>query len=176
MKKTALLLVMIALTACNQAQEKAITGDLLLSDINVIDVRKGTLLAHQHIVIDSGKIKYILSEEQLPENFNEHIDGSGKFVLPGLAEMHAHIPPPSTSQERLEETLFLYLSNGITTIRGMLGAPNHLELREQVKTGEILGPRIFTSSPSLNGNSVTSEEEAITKVTAYQKDGYDFLK
>ncbi|WP_422348363.1 amidohydrolase family protein [Flagellimonas sp.] len=176
MKKTALLLVMIALTACNQAQEKAITGDLLLSDVNVIDVREGTLLAHQHLVIDSGKIKYILSEEQLPKNFNEHIDGSGKFVIPGLAEMHAHIPPPSTSQERLEETLFLYLSNGITTIRGMLGAPNHLELREQVKTGEILGPRIFTSSPSLNGNSVTSEEEAITKVTAYQKDGYDFLK
>ncbi|TMU56963.1 amidohydrolase family protein [Flagellimonas algicola] len=176
MKKTALLLVMIALTACNQAQEKAITGELLLSDVNVIDVREGTLLAHQHIVIDSGIIKHILSEEQQPENFNKHIDGTGKFVLPGLAEMHAHIPPPSTSQERLEETLFLYLSNGITTIRGMLGASSHLELREQVKKGEILGPRIFTSSPSFNGNSVTSEEEAITKVTAYQKDGYDFLK
>lgn len=176
MKKTALLLVMIALTACNQAQEKSITGALLLSDVNIIDVREGTILSHQNIVIDSGKIKHILAAEQDPKNFDEHIDATGKYVIPGLAEMHAHIPPPSTSQERLEETLFLYLSNGVTTIRGMLGAPNHLALREQVKSGDILGPRIFTSSPSLNGNSVTSEEEAINKVTAYQKEGYDFLK
>ncbi len=176
MKKIVLLSVMIVLTACNQAQEKSNSGALLLSNVNVIDVRKGTIIDHQHIVIDSGKIKQITGTALNPQNFGEHIDGTGKFVLPGLAEMHAHIPPPTTSPKRLEETLFLYLSNGITTIRGMLGAPNHLELREQVKKGEVLGPRIFTSSPSLNGNSVSSEEEAIAKVTAYQKDGYDFLK
>ena len=113
------------------------------------------------------------------ENADEYtttIDGSGKYIIPGLAEMHAHIPPPATDAKRIEETLFLYLSNGITTIRGMLGDPLHLELREKAKKGEIVSPRIFTSSPSLNGNSVTSIEEAKEKVTAYQNDGYDFLK
>jgi len=58
----------------------------------------------------------------------------------------------------------------------MLGDPAHLVLREKALTGEIQSPRIFTSSPSLNGNSVTTKEEAIEKVTAYQKAGYDFLK
>ena len=90
--------------------------------------------------------------------------------------MHAHIPSPPTSEERIKETLFLYLSNGITTIRGMLGHPRHLELREEAKTGTLLSPRIFTSSPSLNGNSVRTPQEARAKVTDYQKAGYDFLK
>ncbi|MBT8205411.1 MAG: amidohydrolase family protein, partial [Eudoraea sp.] len=56
------------------------------------------------------------------------------------------------------------------------GHPRHLELREEAKTGSLLSPRIFTSSPSLNGNSVKTPEEARTKVTAYQESGYDFLK
>ena len=78
--------------------------------------------------------------------------------------------------ELLEETLFLYLSNGITIIRGMLGQPYHLELREKAAKNEILSPRIFTSGPSLNGNSVKTVSEAREKVMAYQKAGYDFLK
>ena len=90
--------------------------------------------------------------------------------------MRNHIPPPTTSKERIAETLFLYLSRGVTTIRGMLGNPLHLELREKTAKGELLSPRIYTSSPSLNGNSVKTREEAIIKVTQYQKDGYDFLK
>jgi hypothetical protein len=58
----------------------------------------------------------------------------------------------------------------------MLGHPSHLQLRQKANNGEILSPRIFTSSPSLNGNSVTSKEEAIEKVSAYHKEGFDFLK
>jgi hypothetical protein len=90
--------------------------------------------------------------------------------------MHAHIPSPETSRERLEETLFLYLSNGITTIRGMLGHPAHLQLREQAEQGGVLSPRIFTSSPSLNGNTVPTARAADSLVRAYAEDGYDFLK
>lgn len=176
MKKLALLIVIIIISSCHQAQEKKLSGELLISNVKLVDVREGTILPEQYVVIDSGKIKHIVSEQQDPQNFAQHVDGTGKYLLPGLAEMHAHIPPPSTPQERLEEVLFLYLSNGITTIRGMLGASSHLQLREQVANGEILAPRIFTSSPSLNGNTVTTEEEAVTKVTAYHKDGYDFLK
>src|SRR5690606_13836771 len=97
-------------------------------------------------------------------------------LIPGLAEMHAHIPQPPISKTRIEEILFLYLSNGITTIRGMLGHPTHLVLREKALKGEVLSPRIFTSSPSFNGNSVTTKEEAVEKVTAYKNEGYDFLK
>ncbi|MGB5820674.1 MAG: amidohydrolase family protein [Saonia sp.] len=182
MKKIIFTLWVVALTSCNQAQEKKQIGEeisdaaLWISNTNIVDVRKGTILENRHIIIDSGKIRRISESVDNPEKYALKIDGKGKYVLPGLAEMHAHIPPPSTSKERLEETLFLYLSNGITTIRGMLGDATHLELREKAEKGEILSPRIFTSSPSLNGNSVKTKEEAISKVTAYQKEGYDFLK
>ncbi|WP_411031938.1 amidohydrolase family protein [Spongiimicrobium sp. 3-5] len=182
MKKIVFLMIAMALTACNRAQNKTATPPetgkdaILITDVNIVDVDNGSILENRQIIIDSGKIKGILETVENADGFATQIDGKGKYVIPGLAEMHAHIPPPSTSTERLEETLFLYLSNGITTIRGMLGDPSHLTLREKAKKGEVLSPRIYTSSPSLNGNSVTSVEQATTKVTAYQKDGYDFLK
>ena len=176
MKNVTLILLSVVLTACNQAQEKRSSAELLISDVNIVDVRTGVILENQQVIIDSGKIKTISNDIDSKINFSETIDGSGKYLLPGLAEMHAHIPPPSTDAQRINDVLFLYLSNGITTIRGMLGDPAHLKLREKAAKGEILSPRIFTSSPSLNGNSVKTKEEAFEKITAYQKAGYDFLK
>lgn len=148
----------------------------IITDVNVVDVRQGSVLEHRHVLIDSGKIVKILeASSSLPEA-DTVISGVGKYLMPGLAEMHAHIPSPEWGRNLTRETLFLYLSNGITTIRGMLGHPVHLELREQAKNNEILSPRIYTASPSLNGNTVKTSEEARQKVTAYHSEGYDFLK
>lgn len=176
MKKLFVILTATLLASCNQAQEKISSTATLISNTNIVDVRSGKILENRHVVIDSGKIQSIVESNENLEGYANIIDGSGKYLMPGLAEMHAHIPPPSTDVKRIEETLFLYLSNGITTIRGMLGDPLHLELREKALNGEILSPRIFTSSPSLNGNSVKTIEEASEKVMAYQEAGYDFLK
>lgn len=176
MKKLFIILTAVLLTSCNQAQKKTSPTATLISNTNIVDVRSGEILENRHVVIDSGKIKNILESIENTESYSNIIDGKEKYLMPGLAEMHAHIPPSSTDSKRIEETLFLYLSNGITTIRGMLGDPMHLELREKAQNGEILSPRIFTSSPSLNGNSVKTVEEASEKVAAYQQAGYDFLK
>ena len=176
MKRILTLLSLSVLFSCGQSQEKKKPSGTLVENVNVVDVASGKILENRQVVIYSGKIKSVLQEIENKTSFDTIIDGSGKYLMPGLAEMHAHIPPPTSSRERIEETLFLYLSNGITTIRGMLGDPLHLELREKAKNGELVSPRIFTSSPSLNGNTVTSVEEATEKVTAYQKEGYDFLK
>jgi len=176
MKKTIFILLTLALVGCNQAQEKISPTATLISNTNIVDVRSGEILKNRNVVIDSGKIQSIGESIENREGYTSTIDGKGKFLIPGLAEMHAHIPPPSTHSERIEEVLFLYVSNGITTIRGMLGHPAHLGLRNTAKEGKIISPRIFTSSPSLNGNSIKTIEEATEKVTAYQKAGYDFLK
>ncbi len=176
MKKLATLCCILIAISCSRSQEKKNTNALIITNVNVIDVIKGEVLENCHVVIDSGKIKSVTQNVEYIGDFSIKIDGKGKYLLPGLAEMHAHIPQPPTSIERTEEVLFLYLSNGITTIRGMLGHPSHLELRKKANEGAILSPRIFTSSPSLNGNSVTSKAEAIEKVSAYHKEGYDFLK
>jgi hypothetical protein len=171
-----LLLTLFCLISCNDSKKAPIKQDLLISNISIIDVANGEVLKNRNVTIDSGRIKSISVELFDTKNFDTIIDGTGQYVMPGLAEMHAHIPPPTTSQERIEETLFLYLSNGITTIRGMLGDPMHLELRKEAEQGQLLSPRIYVSSPSLNGNSITTKEEAIEKVTQYKNDGYDFLK
>ena len=166
----------ILFLSCIQSQEGISETALLIKNINIVDVKNGVIVENQQIVIDSGKIASITERLNDPKEFMNQIDGSDQYILPGLAEMHAHIPSPPTSQKRIEETLFLYLSNGITTIRGMLGHPAHLILQERVAKGELLSPRIFTSSPSLNGYTVRSAEEAIDKVTRYAQEGYDFLK
>ncbi len=177
MKNCLFILSILSLMACAQSPEKPQNNtDILITNVTIIDVIDGSIQNKQQVVIADGKIKSILAMVENPDSYAQVINAEGKFLIPGLAEMHAHIPQPSTSKERIEEVLFLYLSNGITTIRGMLGHPSHLELRDKAIKNEILSPRIFTSSPSLNGNSITSKEEATSKVIAYQKDGYDFLK
>ncbi len=149
---------------------------ILFSNVNIVDVEKGEIIRNRNVVIENGKIKSITGSNDDPGNFDIKIDASDKYLMPGLAEMHAHIPQPPVSEERINDVLFLYLANGITTIRGMLGHPYHLQLRDKTEKGTVLGPRIFTSSPSLNGNSIPNPEIARTKVKEYKKAGYDFLK
>ena len=176
MKRTALLLLTLSICACGPSGQKVRTSAILVKNVHVVDVVKGTIKKDQQILVDSGKIQVIASELPGAEQYRNVIDGENSYAIPGLTEMHAHIPSPPTDERRIEETLYLYLAGGITTIRGMLGDPYHLELRERVAEGEVTGPRIFTSSPSLNGNTVQTPEEAIRKVRQYSADGYDFLK
>ncbi|MEQ8220445.1 MAG: amidohydrolase family protein [Arenibacter sp.] len=176
MKKISLLLCFVAFLSCTPKKKSISPTAILITDVNIVDVGNGNILKNRQVLIDSGKIKKIVESVGNAEDYPNIIEAKDKYLIPGLAEMHAHIPQPPTSNTRIEETLYLYLSNGITTIRGMLGHPTHLVLREKALKGEVLSPRIFTSSPSFNGNSVTTKEEAVEKVTAYKNEGYDFLK
>lgn len=159
----------------NKFTEAVLDVDYAIKNVSVIPMTNDQVLSNQTVLINTGKIVDIVDTDSYKAK--TIIDGTGKYLMPGLTEMHAHIPVPTDGNDSLvKETLFLYLSQGITNIRGMLGNPYHLELRAQVEKGEIVSPRIYTSSPSLNGNSIPTPEEARTKITQYQKDGYDFLK
>ena len=103
------------------------------------------------------------------------IEAKGKYLIPGLAEMHAHVPPVD-NLEPMKEVLFLFAANGITTIRGMLGHPRHLELRSKINSGEILGPHFYTTGPSFSGQSVKTPEQAASMVRQQKNAGYDYLK
>jgi imidazolonepropionase-like amidohydrolase len=104
------------------------------------------------------------------------VDGRGKYLMPGLAEMHGHIPPPQAPKEFTEAVLFLYVANGVTTVRGMLGAPGQLELRERANRGEVISPTLYLAGPSFNGNSVSSPEQAAEMVRQQKREGWDLLK
>ena len=177
MGKYIFLLLLLLASSCRPDRKPPSSSALLLRNVNVVDVVRGEILENRQMVVDSGLIRLIAEEVPAPEGYQNSIDGKGAYVVPGLTEMHAHIPsPPAATEQRIEETLFLYLAGGVTTIRGMLGHPYHLELRQQAASGAVTGPRIFTSSPSLNGNTVATPREAIQKVRQYASDGYDFLK
>jgi imidazolonepropionase-like amidohydrolase len=104
------------------------------------------------------------------------VNATGKFIIPGLAEMHAHIPGGNAPPDFIDRVLALYALNGVTTIRGMLGSPMHLELRAKAARGEIFAPMIYTTGPSFNGNSVTSPAVGAQMVRDQKTAGYDLLK
>jgi imidazolonepropionase-like amidohydrolase len=147
---------------------------VVIQSVNVIPMDSERILENHSVVIKDGRVTDIGTKVKYDKGALI-IDGKGKYLIPGLAEMHAHVPPVD-DLEPMKEVLFLFAANGITTIRGMLGHPRHLELRTKVQRKEILGPRFYTTGPSFNGMSVTSPDAGAEMVRKQKEAGYDFLK
>jgi imidazolonepropionase-like amidohydrolase len=146
-------------------------------DVTLIPMDRERLVPHTTVLVQGEKILKVgpAREVTVPPGAVQ-VNGQGKFLMPGLAEMHAHIPGGEAPDSVVQQTLFLYVAGGVTTIRGMLGHPRHLELRARATRPGVLSPRIYTSGPSLNGNSVPTIQSARTKVAEQKQAGYDFLK
>ena len=144
-------------------------------NVNVIPMTSETVMYARTVIVTDGKIVTIgdVDSTSLPADAVV-VDGTDRYLIPGLAEMHGHVP--GANSQSLQRVLSLYVANGVTTVRGMLGQPSHLELRKSISAGETLGPRLITSGPSLNGRSVSSAQAAIAMVEAQHAAGYDFLK
>ncbi len=167
-----LFVLCVALFAMSAAQAKT----LYITHVNVIPMNTETVLVDQTVVVSEGKITSIGPAGPLQAGEGIIIDGTDKFLLPALAEMHAHVPGPGNGKQYVQDVLNLYLANGITTIRGMLGQSWHLDLRQLLADHEMTGPRLITSGPSFNGRSVSSPEQAVRMAREQHAAGYDFLK
>lgn len=156
----------------------ALAGDpLVIRNVNLVPMDREEIREDRRILIEDGRISEISSEGRYrTPREAEIIDGQGRYLMPGMVEMHAHIPPEHPGEEELDAMLFLFLANGVTHTRGMLGAEWHLELREELARGERLGPGLTTSGPSLNGGSVDSPEQGAAMVRDQAGAGFDFLK
>ncbi|MGH7545803.1 MAG: amidohydrolase family protein [Gemmatimonadota bacterium] len=145
--------------------------------VHVVPMDREALLENHTVIVAGGRIRRVgpAGRVSVPDDALR-IDARGKYLMPGLAEMHAHIPPTDVTDEQVGALFLLYLCNGITTVRGMLGHPSHLALRDRIARGELLGPRIYTSGPSLNGNSIPGPDSARAAVRHQKAMGYDFLK
>ncbi|MEP7374985.1 MAG: amidohydrolase family protein [Chitinophagaceae bacterium] len=177
MKNLFSFLAVIAFLSCTAQQptdnrEK----EIVFSNVSIIPMDKNEVLPNRDVVVKNGIItaiapttKYKYSKDALV------IDAKGKWLMPGLAEMHAHVPPVDDI-ELMKDVVKLFALKGVTTIRGMLGHPRHIELRSKIQSGEILGPRFITSGPSFNGNTVKTPDSAAAMVGDQKKMGYDFLK
>ena len=157
-----------------QAQTPAIA----FINVNVIPLDRERVVAGQTVIVRDGRIAEIgaAAKTKVPAGAVQ-IDGSGKYLMPGLADMHVHLYPGTGQRDDLaSQQLQLFLANGVTTIRNMIGKPEHLQLRDGVAKGELLGPSIYTAGPPLLGNNVATPADAERVVTEQKKAGYDLLK
>ena len=147
------------------------------TNVNVLPMDRDTVLRDQTVLVREGKIAEVgsASSVRVPAGA-VRVEGKGKYLIPAIAEMHAHIPGGNAPAELVERTLFLYAANGLSTIRGMLGDPRHLEYRGRVAKGELFSPRIYTSGPSFNAKTATTPEVAAKMVADQKTAGYDLLK
>lgn len=148
-----------------------------ITNVTVVPMDRERLIPGQTVVVSNGRIDSISPADRarLPAGATI-IEGRGRYLMPGLAEMHAHVPGDPQQVQWTEDVLFLYAANGITFARSMLGAPHHLELRARAERGEVLSPRIYSSGPSLNGNNVANPEAGRRIVAEQKAAGYDTLK
>ena len=147
---------------------------IVFTGVSVIPMDRDTVLAGRTVIVDKGRITYVGGARTAPAGATV-VDARGKFLMPGIAEFHAHVPSGGQAQHA-HRTLTLYALAGVTTARGMLGAPMHLAMRDSIAAGQLLGPRLLTSGPSFNGNSATSPAQTAAMVRDQKTAGYDLLK
>jgi hypothetical protein len=152
-------------------------GPTAFVNVNVVHPELNTVIRGQTIVVAGATIREIGPAAELePAPGSRIIDVQGAYVLAGLADMHAHVPLRQKNQVYTNDILFLWLANGVTTIRGMNGEPAHLELRARIADGEVLGPRLISAGPPFIGRKVKTPEQAGEIVVAQAEAGYDFVK
>ncbi|MBT8081562.1 MAG: amidohydrolase family protein [Gammaproteobacteria bacterium] len=144
-------------------------------NVNVVPMDTERVIAQQTLIVRDGLIDAIGSVDDVPiPEGATVVDGTDRYLMPGLAEMHAHVA--AADSPLLARYFDLYVANGVTTIRGMLGRESHLGLRDDLETGSRFGPRLVTSGPSLNGRTVSGVQQARDMVAAQHAAGYDFIK
>ncbi len=153
------------------------------TNVNVIPLDKERVLINQTVLIKNGIISEMGKKVKIPKDA-QVIDGKGKFLIPGLMDMHTHLLsdgddyPDSIAEDELK----VMLANGVTTIRLMIGTPEQLVLRAKSAKGEIIAPTIYAASPHLTGKKqgndfvVMTEEQAREAVRQSKAAGYDFIK
>jgi imidazolonepropionase-like amidohydrolase len=156
-------------------QQIPLRTTLAFENVNVVPMDGNRVLANQTVVVSDGRIVTVGSAANatVPTGA-QRIDGRGKYLMPGLAEMHGHMP--SGESATLHNTLFLYVANGVTTVRGMQGSGYHITLRDLLARGELLGPRFFPAGPQLSANSARTPEAARAAVERQKEMGFNLLK
>jgi imidazolonepropionase-like amidohydrolase len=152
----------------------------VFSNVNILPMDKKEVIKNQTVIVTDGVITAIKANEKAKAKIPADaaiIDGKGYFLMPGLADMHAHFPGENGDKFDTEKYLALQLAAGVTSIRAMRDEPNLMELRNKIQAGTVLGPKLYLSAilplktePSMNKLRIE------TLVADYKKQGYDQVK
>jgi len=178
-RRVFLAAIILSLTGAAQA---ARTEPLYLTGGTVISMVAGQRPFAATVLIDDGRINAI-SPVLHPPAQARVIDISGRYLLPGFIDMHAHVTflPTGTlgSYDRAtsEQVLKMMLAYGITTVRNPAApAAEGVKLRDDVADGRIAGPRILTAGEPLNGKPLVTEAQIRAEVDRQANAGVDYIK
>jgi imidazolonepropionase-like amidohydrolase len=154
-----------------------IDADVAFAHVAVVPMDAPRVLPDQTVLVKGSRIVAVgpAAAVAVPPGART-IDGAGKFLMPGLADMHVHLNDSAS--------LALSIANGVTTVRNMWGSRRTLDWRARIERGERLGPTIHTAGPILDGvppynsgsTAVKDAAEAAAAVRAQKASGYDFVK
>lgn len=157
--------------------ESGLAATTAFVNVTVIPMDSEQVLEDHTVLVRDGLIESVQpsGRVKVPKG-TRVIDGSGKYLVPGLADMHVHMWS--------EGDFILFLANGVTTVRNMWGSPQHLQWKRQIAAGELLAPSIITAGPLMDGPPpiwegsylIKTPEEARKAVAEQKEAGYDFIK
>ena len=172
-----ILFTVLLFSSCSNSKSTKVEDVFVLKNINLISMESDQVISNQSIVIKNSIIDYVgsLDDAQYPKN-TKVIDGQGKFVIPGLSDMHMHIDHP--------DILKVNLAYGITTVMNYRGLSEHLILKEKAARNEIFSPNIYTTGDYMEGYPATvpgflsfdNADDARKSVQNQKEKGYDFIK
>jgi len=155
-------------------------------NVDLVPMDSERVLKNQTVIVRDGMINVIGNSEQVrvPDDALV-VDGQGKYLMPGLVDMHVHIQD--------ENDLLLLVANGVTSVRNMwgntnkmlkLGFPDQLALRNRIGQGKLFGPMIYIAGPVMEGSpsfhplaEVFDTPAAARESVKWQvSQGYDFIK
>src|SRR5229473_4829648 len=168
------------------AQKPAADELLLLNNVTVVDVRTGTLLSEQTVVLKRNHIASVgpSKSAEYPRN-TASVNCRGLFLIPGLWDMHVHLVFGDWFPDAKDISLPMFIANGVTGVRDMGSELDIVQgWRDEIEAGRLIGPRIFTSGPMLDGPkprfpssvAIATPEDGHRAVADLKRRGADFIK
>jgi imidazolonepropionase-like amidohydrolase len=144
-------------------------------DVRVVSMVDEVVRDHQTVVVEGGVIARVgpAGRVAIPAGA-VRIAGAGRTLVPGFADMHVHLPGDDEPPGELDRILDLSLASGVTTLRGMQGAPGQLALRDRLRTAGRPAPTLVLAGPPIAGPLAADQARAL--VRDQQAAGYDAIK
>jgi imidazolonepropionase-like amidohydrolase len=189
-QRSLLSLILLTLFACPSLAQIKPTPSIVIDHVTVINPGTSSVLPDSTVVIRGDRIVSVSATAHLSPPKGAHlIDGTGRYLIPGLWDMHVHSAFGDWFPGGRDIILPLFIANGVTGVREMGGdIPVLSAWRKQIAAGEIVGPRMVVSGPMLDGYlpdgklrfpssiPVTTPASAVAAVDSLKAQGVDFIK
>ena len=179
-----LFISLLCIVSCSQVEKESY--DLVIENGNIIHLETGKI-EQETIFISNGRIQKVSnSNDSFTFSTKKKIDATGKYILPGFWDNHVHFRGGDSLITANKNFLNLFIANGITTVRDAGGdmTSSILDWRKQINDNDLIGPKIFTSGPKIDGVAptwagsleVNNERDISNALDILQRIPSDFVK